>query len=351
MELKQKLDQKPAREVGYPTVVKTAAEEGIESLEDFMDQLEDESISYVRNELGIEDFEEPEEGLVLEDSLPLIERAGKDHLGVYRDRDDLAAIKLNASFSKPFHTAVHEMVHVDQYKRMLNLDLEGNKPQEVLAENNLAGITDYSENTEEFDDNCEGLGYTANPLLDDLVSENYLSAAEVAKAVYEDDDVANEVQRLQSKYNEVGEAKHERFVRELELVADEQESDEWDLEENEEALEVVNETYDTVVSSLDDTHGEAFYSPEMSGEMEGFAHYISAVVKGNKFDRRVRNLEDNYTTELEDGTTVGEMAAERVQELGKIHENLTEHGDMTDEQAANYVLTEVQPRKFDYRAK
>jgi len=48
--------------------------------------------------------------------------------------------------------------------------------------------------------------------------------------------------------------------------------------------------------------------------------------------------------------TVGQSAAGRVRELGKIHQNLTEHGDMTDKQASNYILTEVQPRKLDYRS-
>jgi len=347
MSAAQKLDEKPVRNIAFPTLIETASEEGLESLDGFMDRLEEEATEYMREELGLEDFERPKQGLRLEDELPLVERSGmSDHLGVYRDRDDLAAIKLQPSFSKPFSTAVHEMVHADQYKRMLGLDLGEDTPQEVLAGRGLAEIMDMSEGEAGY----EGLSYSPNPLVEDLLSETQLSYSEVAKAVYEDEKVASKLENLQSKYDEVGEDPHERFARNIELASEVSEGEEWSLEENEEAREVVEETYETVVSALDDTKGRGFYSPDMLAEMEGFAHYVSAMIENKRFDRKAEVVEENYNMEFEDGRTVGEVASERIDELGKIHGNLTEYGDMSDEEAANYMLTEVQPRKFEYAA-
>jgi len=341
-------DELSVRDIRFPELVYRASENGIDSLDEIMGQMEEEAISYLQDELGLEDFEGPKEGLVVENALPAVEQAGGDHLGVHRDRDGLAAIKLNDSFSKPFTTAVHEMVHLDQYQRMLNLDLGDRKPQEIIAKYGLGELNDLSE--AQMGETYEGTTFRGYPLVDDLIVEKDLSASEIAKAIYEDPEVGSEIQGLQSEYNEVGETENQRFIRELNQDIGEEESSEWKLEENEEALDVVNQAYDEIVSSPDNVHGEAFNSPEMNSELEGFAHYVSATVEGNIFDYRAGNIEDQYTTELKNGMTVGQSAAGRVRELGKIHQNLTEHGDMTDKQASNYILTEVQPRKLDYRS-
>jgi len=129
--------------------------------------------------LGLEDFEGPKEGLVVENALPAVEQAGGDHLGVHRDRDGLAAIKLNDSFSKPFTTAVHEMVHLDQYQRMLNLDLGDRKPQEIIAKYGLGELNDLSE--AQMGETYEGTTFRGYPLVDDLIVEKDLSASEIAK--------------------------------------------------------------------------------------------------------------------------------------------------------------------------
>jgi len=337
------------RDIRFPELVYRASENGIDSLNHVMGKMEDEAISYLQNELGLEDFEGPKQGLVVEDALPAVEQAGGDHLGVHRDRDGLAAIKLNASFSKPFMTAVHEMVHLDQYQRMLNLDLGESQPQDVIAENGLGELNDLSE--ADMGETYEGTTFRRYPLVDDLIIEKDLSVSEIAKAIYEDPEVRSEIQDLHSEYNEVGENENQRFLRELNQDLGETESNEWNLEENKQALNVVNQAYDKIVSSLDDTHGEAFNSPETSGELEGFAHYVSATLDNNRFENRAGEIEDSYTTELENGSTVGEYAADRLRELGKIHQNLTEHANMDNKKASNYILTEVQPRKFDYAVK
>jgi len=73
-------DELSVRDIRFPELVYRASENGIDSLDEIMGQMEEEAISYLQDELGLEDFEGPKEGLVVENALPAVEQAGGDHL-------------------------------------------------------------------------------------------------------------------------------------------------------------------------------------------------------------------------------------------------------------------------------
>ncbi|MFB6216595.1 MAG: hypothetical protein ABEJ72_06470 [Candidatus Aenigmatarchaeota archaeon] len=106
--------------------------------------------------------------------------------------------------------------------------------------------------------------------------------------------------------------------------------------------------------------------PRLSAEMEGFAHFLSGVLKQRKW-RTISNEFAPPTPEIVDradylenetdcydqlipGTDqrVADIAAERVRELAGVKENLEEHGGMSEEEAVQYIMNEVQERKFEY---
>ena len=135
---------------------------------------------------------------------------------------------------------------------------------------------------------------------------------------------------------------------EHEMEEKEGELDDYPEESLDQAMTILEDAYHVVEDALEETAATRFHSPRISVELEGFAHYLSAIVEGKDFEYRSDCLESNYERELESGRTVGDKASDRLEELAKIHDNLTEYGDMDDNEATKYILEEVQEKKLEY---
>ena len=330
------------RKTPYRDIITTVAESEYDSFSShpesaqLPEKLHNEAVNYLE-ELGL-DIEPPSQPLVWEEEIKTLHG---DFLGAYNNRSDKAALKVQPQLiGGPFSTTAHEIIHADQYKKIIEPDYD-ETPEEVLEKHDLS--TDLGDNGEDI--------YTETPFIEDILSKTGFSAAEIAQTLqYED--AREDFLELNNAYNKNVETQHERFVRELNNITEKENQEyEKDPSSTEEALDILSKGYKVLENALEDNTATRLRSPRIGVELEGFAHYISSVIEDKRFSSRARSIEKHYERELENGQTVGEKASERLLELEKVHENLTSYGDMSDGEAVKYVMEEVQPKKFEYADK
>lgn len=308
--------------------------------------LHGEAIEFMEN-IGI-NVREPSEKLKWQPEINDFSRGEGDFSGTYKTSLDVAALKPENPWSKPFSTAVHELFHVTQYKNSLDVNFD-KTPEEIVSDKGLSDKTDYSKHPR-YD--TDDIAYSESPFLENLVSETGLSKTEIAKAL-QSKEQGSELQNLKNKYDEEVESPQGRLVREMEheLEENEGELDNYPEDSVDQAMSILEDAYHSVEKALEETPATRFHSPRISVELEGFAHYLSAIVEGKDFEYRSDCLDSNYERELDSGETVGDKASDRLDELTEIHDNLTEYGDMDDDEATKYILEEVQEKKLEYADK
>ena len=326
----------------------------------------------LRRNLGLDNPEELEFNYVTD--VESLERYGGEGLaGHFSPRFDEVIIYGHLFNSGLGETGAHEIEHKDQAERFNSVDTD-NTYWEVLRESNLATRTgrnpgNIHENHSEGDllQLLPKLGYSPGILASWMkdrpeVQDNLDSFEEEIDG----SDLYNSTKLM------VAETAKENDIDGF------PDPDEVEIRYSDETIEGLLGAHRYLQQQKDEDEVLRWADPRLSAEMEGFAHFLSGVIKEREFrEERQRGIDsglhenheqapdeikyeiNDRTDAVEDadcydrlvpgeGATVGEMAADRLEELADVKQNLEEHGGMEEEEAVAYIMDEVQEKKFEY---
>lgn len=297
-------------------------EEGrTEPLNEVESALQEEAEEIITEEIGLEDYLPPSRFLVPKpepesrrNSILQSEHGTGRESGVYRS--DVNSVVISTDFGKfngiidtnLLSTAFHELIHNDTYNRLTDTN-------EIPHSDQISGLNGQIEEISSLE-----LSDVAVEILDgvepkesviDEVSRQYkITKFELTQL---SEDARDKIAGLSEKYNSSGQDRED----------------------------IVDEAYEIVQNDIDVYH---LRSIETQPEKEAFAWLGSMYLSGDLEGER-EQLTIGFP-----GYDRGEEIKHELEALTGVYDNLVEHGNMESEEAMNYILEEVQPRKFDYKA-
>ena len=263
-------------------------------------------------------------------------------------------------------TAAHEHEHAKQAEKLSGVDVDSSY-WNVLEE---GGLVIYDEErADRIDHDGFGAGYAEGNLMNYLPRLGYdmgLLASRISDDTQLKNDLSEDEDQIENQIEDS--VRNKEAVREIAKLAEENcvdgygDPEDHQPEYSDAALKTLKDTHNNLQEQKENNQILRWNEPRIHAEIEGFAHFLSDVVnpenpgiydEGDSAERAkfLREESKLYQRPLP-GTdhTVGDAAADRVDELFEVKRNLEQHGGMNEKEAVQYILNEVQERKIDYAA-
>jgi hypothetical protein len=288
--------------------------------------LQEEAEEIITEEIGLEDYlppskflvPKPEPGSTADSILQSQHGTGRES-GIYRS--DVNSVVISTDFGEfngtvdtnLLSTAFHELIHNDTYNRLTEAD-------ETLHSDRINGLNTQIEDINlleiyrfELSDMAADMLDGIEPkesVIDEVSSQYKITKFELTQL---SEDARDKIASLSEKYNSSGRNRED----------------------------IVDEAYEIVQNDIDVYH---LNSIETQPEKEAFAWLGSMYLTGDLEGKREQQAIGFPSYDRED-----EIEHE-LEALTGVYDNLVEHGNMESEEAMNYILEEVQPRKFGHKA-
>jgi len=258
--------------------------------------------------------------------------------------------------------AAHEYEHAKQAEEFSGVDVDSCY-YDVLEEADLVVYDDRL--AEERDHDGFGAGYKKGNLMGQLPRLGYDTGL-LASFISGDTQLKEDLRELEQQLE--GSEEITKTVRVMGKIAEEEgidgfpDPEDHQIDYSDDMLETLMEVHKLLQDRKQEDQILRYSEARIHAEIEGSAHFLSDVCNPenpglydeNESAERARFLreESELYQRMVPGTgqTVGEAAADRVDELFDIKRNLQEHGGMNEKEAVQYILNEVQERKIDYAA-
>jgi hypothetical protein len=326
----------------------------------------------LRHNLGLDNPEELEFNYVSD--VESLERYGGEGLaGHFSPRFDEIIIYGHLFNNGLGETGAHEIEHKDQVERFNSVDTDDTY-WEVMRESNLATRTGRNPGNIH-ENHSEGellqllpkLGYSKGVLASWLKER-----PEVRDNLYSFEEEIDGSDLYNSTKLMLAETGKEHDIDGF------PDPDEVEIRYSDETIEGLLGAHRYLQEQKDEDEVLRWADPRLSAEREGFAHFLSGVIKEREFrEERQRGIDSGLHENHEDapdeikyeitdrkdavedadcydrlvpgeGATVGEMAAERLEDLAKVKHYFEEPGRMEEEEAVAYIMDEVQEKTFEY---
>lgn len=288
-----------------------------ESIRKIEESLQDESEKIIKQEIGLEDYRSPDEFILPKpnednpkaDAIQKVHSKGPEN-GIYMPDNDSVLISTDYGIlnglkdNNLLSTSVHELIHNDTYNRLTDNDRDNNPD---LLSFQIEGILFSAQSFENSDIEME-----SESILEELTREYEISTYELSGL---GEDARNDISELSDRFNEADSSSRDR---------------------------ILEEAYETVNGDIDIYH---LASPELEPEKESFAWLATMYIEQDLEEGR-EHLDRDFS-----GYDKADEIKNQLGDLVNAYDNLTEYGDMGNEEALKYILDEVQPRKFEYKAK
>jgi hypothetical protein len=311
MSLREKLASLPVEDV-----LKLKEEGRIEDLEELERLLEGEAEKIIIEEFGLEDYQPPKEFHVPKGKDDPEIQVKEEIRGkgmengsyasysdsVFLSTDytgDYGIVDINGEIENNLlSTSVHELIHSDTHKRIFEVTQLDEEPSSEVLTMDMSSV------------HAQALTDTVS-LVNDLQNQYNLACAELASL---SERAKAEISRMASKYKaDLSEHKRESMI--------------------EEAFEIVEQ--DREIFHLNYL--------EMQPEIEAFGWFASMYVEDDLEERE--HLERSF-----EAYEKGEEIKETLKEVVTQYEELTQSGEMNEDEALNYIFTDFQSSLFEEKA-
>ena len=309
---REKLEQFPV------SAINKFKEEGKDELiRNLESALEDEAEEIITEELGLDDYIPPAEFIIPKSEQESPRAASMQKFfgqgpenGVYTSHNNSVLIstdygRLNGIVENNIlSTGFHELIHNDTYNRLTGAE-------EVLHPGLISGQIEDISPLHKSDIAVEKFDIEPKDSILDEIKKNYkISSFELANL---SENARDRISELSDQYNS----------------------------SKQNNTNIIEQAYEVVQDDIDVYH---LNSLETQPEKEAFAWLGSMYLEGDLEGER-NQLDRTFA-----GYEKGDEIKDELEGLLGVYDNLTEHGEMNSEEALNYILEEVQPRKFDYKA-